>query len=420
VTAPAGDPRPAGVRFLDDVRVLEIANLAPTQLAMHLADLGAEVIKIEPPKRGDATRLIAKRPGFNDSGLHRRWNRGKKSVALDTSTPEGVELLRRLIADVDIVVEGLRPGAFEKTGLSWTALTELNPDLVMVSLSGYGQGGPYRNLPSHGIGFDAVAGLSKVTHDESGRPRVAPSHVNLGTLLAPLLGSTAVLAALSWARRTGEAVYLDLAQADAAAFANAAIEDSVAVQRAVDSGHVEPPPAPGAKAARPSGAGSSMQTYQTRDGRVLLLMALERKFFVRLAEAVGRPDLLDGIPEDQYVVQGSAVIDSALTEIIAGRDLDEWMGIFAEADVPVVPVHESGQVASDPQLRTRIEWIDADQGTVTMKTPVKSSPPIGAPTPAQSIGEDTFEVLSGIGVDAADLARLEEEGVIGGPVPPPA
>ena len=91
----AGDG--AGVRFLDDVRVLEIASLAPTQLGMHLADLGAEVIKIEPPKRGDATRLIAKQTGFDDSGLHRRWNRGKRSVALDTTTSEGVGLLRRLM-----------------------------------------------------------------------------------------------------------------------------------------------------------------------------------------------------------------------------------------------------------------------------------------------------------------------------------
>jgi crotonobetainyl-CoA:carnitine CoA-transferase CaiB-like acyl-CoA transferase len=408
-------PDGRGVGFLDDVRVLEIANLAPTQLAMHLADLGADVIKIEPPKRGDATRLIAKRPGFNDSGLHRRWNRGKKSVALDTTTIEGVELLRQLIADVDIVVEGLRPGAFEKMGLSWSALTALNPDLVMVSLSGYGQAGPYRDLPSHGIGFDAVAGLAEVVEDDSGRPRVVQRHVNLGTLLAPLLGSTAVLAALSWARRTGKPVLLDLAQADAAAFANSAIEDATSVRRAAESGHVElPPPTPAGSA---NSFGSSMQAYRTRDDRVLLLMALERKFFVRLADAVGRPDLLDDVPADQYLVRGNVGIDRALTGIIAERDLDDWMTIFAEADVPVVPVHESDQVASDPQLRARIEWMDADQGTVTMRTPVKSTPTMAAPTPAQAVGECTVEVLSGIGIEPADLLRLEQEGVIGVPTP---
>jgi crotonobetainyl-CoA:carnitine CoA-transferase CaiB-like acyl-CoA transferase len=406
------------VRFLDDVRVLEIANLAPTQLAMHLADLGADVIKIEPPKRGDATRLIAKGPGFNDSGLHRRWNRGKKSVALDTSTTEGLELLRRLIADVDILVEGLRPGALEKMGLSWPALTSLNPDLVMVSLSGYGQAGPYRDLPSHGIGFDAVAGLSEVVHDDRGRPRVVQRHVNLGTLLAPLLGSTAALAALSWARRTNQPVLLDLAQADAAAFANSAIEEATSVRRAAEAGHVElSPPAPRASA---SSSGSSMQAYRTRDDRLLLLMALERKFFVRLADAVGRPDLLDGVPEDQYWVRGNAAMDDALAEIIADRDLDEWMTVFAAADVPVVPVNESAQVASDPQLRTRIEWMDADQGTVTMKTPVKSSPRMTMPTPAQAIGESTTEVLAGLGIEPDELARLERDGVVADAASPPA
>jgi crotonobetainyl-CoA:carnitine CoA-transferase CaiB-like acyl-CoA transferase len=408
VTVPS-DTDGHGVRFLDDVRVLEIANLAPTQLAMHLADLGADVIKIEPPARGDATRLIAKRPGFNDSGLHRRWNRGKKSVALDTTTPEGVEVLRRLIPHVDVVVEGLRPGALEKMGLDWSELTALKPDLVMVSLSGYGQAGPYRDLPSHGIGFDAVSGLAEVTEDESGRPRVLQRHFNLGTLLAPLLGSTAVLAALSWSRRTGEPVLLDLAQADAAAFANAAIEDATSLERAASAGIVDAPPAaPGERT-----QGSAMQAYRTRDDKVLLLMALERKFFVRLANAVERPDLLREIPEDQYTVRGNPQIDDALTGIIAARDLDEWMTVFAEADVPVVPVHDSAQVASDPQLRTRIEWMGADQGTVTMKTPVKAAPRAAAPAPAHSVGEDTVAVLEWIGLAPAEIEQLERQGVIG-------
>jgi crotonobetainyl-CoA:carnitine CoA-transferase CaiB-like acyl-CoA transferase len=408
VTVPS-DTDGNGVRFLDDVRVLEIANLAPTQLAMHLADLGADVIKIEPPARGDATRLIAKRPGFNDSGLHRRWNRGKKSVALDTTTPEGVEVLRRLIPHVDVVVEGLRPGALEKMGLDWSELTALKPDLVMVSLSGYGQAGPYRDLPSHGIGFDAVSGLAEVTEDESGRPRVVQRHVNLGTLLAPLLGSTAVLAALSWSRRTGEPVLLDLAQADAAAFANAAIEDATSLERAASAGIVDTPPA----APRERAQGSAMQAYRTRDDKVLLLMALERKFFVRLANAVERPDLLREIPEDQYTVRGNPQIDDALTGIIAARDLDVWMTVFAEADVPVVPVHDSAQVASDPQLSSRIEWMGADQGTVTMKTPVKAAPRAAAPAPAHAVGEDTVAVLEWIGLAPAEIEQLERQGVIG-------
>jgi crotonobetainyl-CoA:carnitine CoA-transferase CaiB-like acyl-CoA transferase len=397
------------VRFLDDVRVLEVANMAPNQLAMHLADLGADVIKIEPPSRGDATRLIARRPGFADSGLHRRWNRGKKNIALDMTKPEGVEVFLRLVPHVDVVIEGLRPGTLEKMGVSWKALTELNPRLVMIALSGYGQDGPYRDLPSHGIGFDAVAGLSNVEEDELGRPRVVADHINIGTLVAPLLGATAVLAALSWSRRTGKPVFLDLAQADAAAFARLELEWEAAQRSAETTGVVDAPPPP----PRPAGPHrSTMQAYRTRDGQVLLLMTLERKFFARLAEAVDRPDLLDHVPENQYLVQGSQAIDDALVEIIASRDLADWMQVFAAADVPAVPVNEGAGVLDDPQLRSRLEWLPADQGTVTMKTPVKSEPPIPDPSPASALGQDTLDVLELIGMDTAEIDRLTREGVL--------
>ncbi|HEY6531824.1 MAG TPA: CaiB/BaiF CoA-transferase family protein [Acidimicrobiales bacterium] len=399
------------VRFLDDVRVLEIASLAPTQLGMHLADMGAEVIKIEPPGRGDATRLIGTRPGFADSGLHRRWNRGKRSVAVDTRTEAGVDLVRRLIPHVDIVIEGLRPGTLARMGLAWSEMVELNPDLVMVALSGYGQTGPYRDMPSHGVGFDAVAGLADVEDDENGRPRVLARHVYYGAQVAPLFAATSALAALSWSRRTGRPAFLDVAQADAAAFANYDVEEQTTAQRATAAGAVAAQSAPdGAETPAPR---STMQSYRTRDDKLLLLMALERKFFVRLAEAVGRDDLLAQVADDQYVVRGSEETDAALSEIIASRDLEDWMEIFATADVPVVPVNTSAQVADDPHLRVRIDWMDADQHTVTMKTPVHSEPSLAPPAPAPALGQHTAEVLERVGVDRAELERLIGEGVIG-------
>jgi crotonobetainyl-CoA:carnitine CoA-transferase CaiB-like acyl-CoA transferase len=398
-----------GVRLLDDVRVLEIASLAPAQLAMHLADLGAEVIKIEPPKRGDATRLIARQPGHNDSGLHRRWNRGKKSVAVDTTSPEGLELVRRLIPHVDIVIEGLRPGTLAKMGLGWPELTALKPNLVMVALSGYGQTGPYRDLPSHGVGFDAIAGLADVDEDEDGRLRVLPRHVYYGAQLAPLFAATATLAALSWCRRTGQPMLLDVAQADAAAFANFAVEDHAVERSVAAAGLIPPPPPPPDGSERPR---TTTQSYRTADGQALLLMAMERKFFVRLADAIDRPELVAGIPEDQYLAQGNPEIDRTLAEIIATKGLDEWMAIFAAADVPVVPVHTSDHVLDDPQLRSRIEWLAADQGAVTMKSPVHAAPAIAPPSPAPAIGADTAAVLATIGVDGAELDRLAAAGVI--------
>jgi crotonobetainyl-CoA:carnitine CoA-transferase CaiB-like acyl-CoA transferase len=395
-----------GVRFLDDVRVLEIASLAPSMLGMHLADLGAEVIKVEPPARGDATRLVARRPPFRDSGLHRRWNRGKKSLAVDTGAPEGVDLLRRLIPHVDIVIEGLRPGMLARLGLDWPALVALKPDLVLVALSGYGQTGPYRDLPSHGVGFDAISGLTTVVDDEQGRPRLDTGHVYHGTLLAPLFGATGALAALSWSRRTGKPVLLDVAQADASVFANFGVEDAATERRA-----------PAARAEPPTGAPrqpgrTTTQAYRTRDGKVLLLMALEQKFFARLASAIGRPDLLAEVAEDEYLVRGSVEIDEALVEIVATRDLDEWMEILAAADVPAVPVNDTDQVLDDPHLRTRLTWLDADDGAVTLKSPVEAEPPLASPAVAPAVGQHTVDVLTAIGVAPAEIDRLARQRVI--------
>lgn len=400
-----------GVRFLDDVRVLEVASLSPTQLGMHLADLGAEVIKIEPPKRGDATRLIGTRSGFADSGLHRRWNRGKRSLALDTASAEGLDLLKRLIPTVDIVIEGLRPGTLDRIGLTREVLTALKPNIVLVALSGYGQTGPYRDLPSHGVGFDALAGLAGIEEDEHGRPCVPSRHVYFGALVAPLLGASSALAALSWCRRTGKPAFLDIAQADAAAFANYAVEEAVAERHAVAAGKIPPQPTPVPEVS-PRARASTMQAYRTRDGKVLMVMALERKFFLRLAEATGRTDLASHAKGSGHVVRGSPEIDAVLIDVIATRDLAEWMDLFAKADVPVVPVNEGAAVADDPQMLARIEWLSADQGAVTMKSPVRAVPELAAPPAAPAIGQDTAEILGRIGVSAAEQERLAAVGVI--------
>ena len=401
-----------GIRFLDDVTVLEIAALAPDQLGMHLADLGAEVIKIEPPKRGDAARLIGTQPGFNDSSLHRRWNRGKKSVAVDMTTKEGVDLFLKMVPHVDIVIEGLRPGSLEKMGVTWDKLVELNPDLVMIAVSGWGQESPYRTVGSHGIGFDAVAGLADIRTDANGEPRVMSNHVNMGTLMAPLFGASAVLAALNWSRRTGKPVFLDVSQANAAVFANLGLEGEAALRSARAAGTIPPAPPVDPRGEQGIPSGEAMQTYLTRDGKILLLMALELKFFVRLAEVVGHPELVDLVDKNAYIVRGSAEIDKILKQAIATKDLAEWMTIFTKADVPVVPVYRGAEVLDDIHMRERLEWVPAPQNTVTLKSPVRATPPTANPALAPRIGQDTQEVLSRIGIAPAEVERLAGAGVI--------
>jgi crotonobetainyl-CoA:carnitine CoA-transferase CaiB-like acyl-CoA transferase len=285
-------------------------------------------------------------------------------------------------------------------GLTWEVLTQLNPRLVMVALSGFGQTGPYRNLPSHGVGFDAISGLAGIESDDEGRPRVPSRHVYHGAVVAPLMAATSALAALGWSRRTGKPVFLDVAQADAAAFINYEIEERYVSRNAGE-----------ASSAAAAGHAPTIQAYRTRDGKPLMLMALERKFFVRLAEATGREDLL-AHAGDNYLVRGSKEIDDVLVEVIATKDLDEWMKILAEADVPVVPVNESAEVADNPQMKARLEWLDAPQATQTMKFPVRSDPPLASPRQAPAIGQDTAEILGRFNLDAREQAQLEKDGVI--------
>jgi crotonobetainyl-CoA:carnitine CoA-transferase CaiB-like acyl-CoA transferase len=379
---------------------------------MHLADLGAEVIKIEPPGRGDATRVIGLRAGFSDSFIHRRWNRGKLSLALDTSRSEGKRVLEMLIQKTDILVEGLRPGTLERMGFGWSELTALKPNLVMLAVNGYGQTGPYRDLPSHGPAFDAIAGLAPPDQDELGRPRMSTRHVHgVGIAIGPLFGAMAALAGLSWSRRTGQPLFLDVAQTDGAVFVNLGLEE-IATDRnraSVMSPGDMPPSRHGAWRDP-----VTPQYYRTRDGKVLLLMALERKFFLRLAEAVDRPDLAALYPEDHYWdhLEGNEAIRQALVEAIASKDRDEWMRILGEADVPAVPVNEGAEVLDDPQVGSRLQWLEGENHSVTMLTPVRSDPPISPPQAAPALGGNTVSVLSDLGLSRGEIDELARLGVV--------
>jgi crotonobetainyl-CoA:carnitine CoA-transferase CaiB-like acyl-CoA transferase len=225
------------------------------------------------------------------------------------------------------------------------------------------------------------------------------------------MGACSTLAALAWCRRTGKPAFLDIAQSDAAAFANYAVEEVVSERRAVAAGKVSAPP-PAAPAAGLRQRQSTMQAYRTRDGRALMIMALERKFFLRLAEATGLAELLAYAQGDGHVVQGSPEVDAALVGAIASRDLAEWMDIFSRADVPVVPINDAADVADDPQMAARLEWLAADQGAVTMKSPVRSDPAMAAPARAQAIGEDTQAILGALAIDAVELDQLANDGII--------
>ena len=262
--------------MLHDVRVLELSLFSPDALGGHLADLGAEVIKIEQPGGGGFRGGLF--PPDNVQNL--QWNRGKKSVTLNLKSEEGVAIFRRLVADATVVIDGLRAGAADRLGLGYDDVVELNPTIVYCSLNGMGSYGPYAKLPTHGLSFDCFAGLNPPVIQADGTPRLSAGATGtMGVLAGPLYAAMAVLAALHSARRDGQPQYVEVSQVDAAIAWN--FQKLTALANGLfgysDGTH----------------ASLRYQYYETSDGNYVVFNALEDKFWLRFCEAVDRMDLYE-------------------------------------------------------------------------------------------------------------------------------
>jgi len=394
------------VAFLDGLRVVEVALLAPNMLGMHLADLGADVIKVEDPERGDYTREVGAATTGGLSFLHLRWNRGKRSIALDLRAADGAALFRDLVRTSDVVIEGLRPGALERRGVGYAALSEHHPALVFCSLSGFGQTGPYRDLATHGVAYDAYSGLAPPEQTEDGFPTIPRRYLDVGTQAGALYAAVGVLAAVLQARATGRGAYLDVAQADAAATWSAA-------------GRIDPL----LSGVQAGGAGADMhesvryQYYATADNRTILFQASEQHFFERFCRAVGREDLLTGGgSEFGEHARGDVRLRRELAALFVTRTQTEWVQLFVDADVPGAPVHTAGELLDDPQFIARTRVLEQDHPDVgplrLLDTPIRSDSPPSSTRPAPSRGEHTDEVLHELGVAAQRVAALRAAGVV--------
>jgi crotonobetainyl-CoA:carnitine CoA-transferase CaiB-like acyl-CoA transferase len=394
------------VGLLDGLRVVEVALLAPNMLGMHLVDLGAEVIKVEDPERADYTRWVGAAKAGELSFLHLRWNRGKQSIVVDLRSPDGAAVFRDLAARSEVVVEGLRPGALARRGLGYEDLSAVNPALVFCSLSGFGQTGPYRDLATHGVAYDAFAGHAAPETTDDGFLTIPRRYFDVGTQAGALYATMAVLAAVLRARATGEGSYLDVAQADAAVGWNAGRVDPLLSEAAVE---------PRAADLRES---VRYQYYRTADGRVILLQASERHFFERFCQAVGRPDLLrsPGAEFGEHA-RGDRELRKELTALFATRTQAEWLRLFLDADVPGAPVHTATSLLEDPQFHDRAQIIEQEHpevGTLRLLgTPVHTATlPIPVP-PAPAPGAHTDAVLRDVlGYGEQRISALRERGTV--------
>ncbi|MEW6268664.1 MAG: CaiB/BaiF CoA-transferase family protein [Thermodesulfobacteriota bacterium] len=407
-------------KLLAGVRIIESALLGPGAVGMHLADLGAEVIKVEGPG-GDYVRKMAFPIVDGISLLHWHLNRGKKSIVLDIRKPEAVEAYLDLVRGADAVIEAMRPGALERRGIGFERMLEVNPRVVFCQISGYGVTGPYKDMPSHGIAYDAWAGVARPTTNEHGMPTI-PSYTAVGINAGPLYAALGICAAIIRARATGRGCRFEVAQSDAAAAFNwNGIEGNKAYERPEDE--VTGNDGDGKGPRRPVGDDSMResvryQMYRSKDG-MILFMASEREFWKNFAYGVGRPELYDRNPGAKYAdhARGDLELRRTLAEIFVSRTTEEWVAFGLEVNTPICPVNDVKNIVRDPQFQHRLAMRPYQEaGTDLMPSPIKL---VGAELPvagkaAARPGRDTDEVLSRVlGYDAARIERLRAAGALG-------
>ncbi|MFM8861528.1 MAG: CaiB/BaiF CoA transferase family protein [Acidimicrobiia bacterium] len=402
---------------LAGVRIIEASMLGPAAITTNLAEMGADVIKIEAPG-GDYGRQMTWPIVEGTSLLFLHANRGKRSIVLDIRTPEGQQTFKDLVADADVVVEAMRPGALARRGLGFEDLKQINPKIVFMTISGYGMTGPYQNLPSHGIAYDTWAGIIEPAYDDDGYCYIPP-HISIGINAGPVFGALGILAGIIHARATGEGVFMEVAQSDAAAafdwyrsesFKAYERPQSEVTGNAADNFERR---APGTAGMR---EGVRYQMYATSDGHILF-MASEQEFWKNFCEGVGRMDLFEKYPGSKYAdhARNNRELLAELTTIFKSRTSDEWMAFGGEWNTPLAPVNTAANLQDDPQFKDRMGWIPASQlGADMLPNPVKivggELPiPRKAPTPGQHSDEILREVL---GYDDARLAALRDKGAV--------
>jgi len=394
---------------LSDVRVLDLTRLLPGGFcSLLLADLGAEVLKVEDTGMGDYVRWSPPYYGSEEqqglgtrSALYLALNRGKRSVRLDLKSEAGREALLRLVERYDVVLDGFRPGVLDRLGVGYEQMREANPRVVVAAITGYGQDGPNTQRAGHDINYLALTGLLGLTGEHDGPPVSAAGQI--ADINGGLMAGVGVLAALNETRRSGEGQYVDVSMADGALSWMA----FVAAQYLCD-GQV---PRRGAGAL--SGGFACYRNYEAADGWVSC-GALEPKFWGAFCAGVGRPDLI----EKQFAAPGSG--DHAeVAAVFRSRSRDDWRAFNDEHDCCIEPILDVDEALDSELVRAREMVVEVDQpelGPVRLLgTPIKLSRTPGDPTrPAPAFGEHTDEVLREAGYSAEEVAAMLESGAAAG------
>ena len=391
----------AGIRVLDLTRVL-----AGPFCTMNLADLGAEVIKIELPGRGDDSRSFAPILPGGDSGYYYSVNRGKRSVTVDLRKPEGAALFLALAAKSDVVVENFSPGTMERFGIGYAELQAANARIILCSISGFGQTGPMASAPAYDIVAQALGGTMSITGAPGGDP--TRCGVSIGDLSAALYGLSAILAALRVRDRDGTGAHLDIAMLDCQV---AMLEDALARYSVYKK-------VPGPLGTRHPSI-TPFQQFKASDG-FLVAGAGNEAIWQRMCDAIGRPELKD---DARFLRNADRTthhpeLEAILAQLFATKPRDHWLRLLSDAAVPCAPIANVEEVSRNPHLDERAMILHADHPSfpnlIVPGSPFKQTGSKARPeTRAPSLGQDTDEVLSRVlGYDTSHLSELRKRSII--------
>jgi alpha-methylacyl-CoA racemase len=392
---------------LDGIKILELARVAPAEMpGMMLADMGADVLKIETP------------PGHTEDADEQRRaafayvNRNKRSIALNLKEPEAQQVFRRLAGEADVLVEGFRPDVMKRLGGDYEAIRAINPRIVYCSLSGFGHNGPYRDLPAHDVNYLSLAGVLGLIGEPDRKPQI-PLNIIADYAGASMHGALGIMLALFARERTGQGQHVDVSYLDTSVALLAATPN----MRFFWSDGL----APRRGAGFLGGSYPYYAVYDTKDGKYLTIGCTEPWLWENFCKAIGRPEFARFARKpDQFVRAANAEEIEAREEIEAllrTRTRDEWWEILTRADVCVGKVYDPEEMVEDPQIRARDMVIDLEHpvhGKVRQfGVPIKLSATPGAPrSAAPQTGEHTDEVLRGLGMTAEQIRDLRARKVV--------
>ncbi|MDE2198979.1 MAG: CoA transferase [Rhodospirillales bacterium] len=406
----ARDYQPGRRGTLDGIRILDLSRLfAGNLLTQILGDFGAEVIKIEPPE-GDTLRA------WKTAGIATHWkiySRNKKSLCLSLRDPRAGEIIRKLVPSAHIFIESFRPGVLEKMGLSPEALLAINPSLVIIRISGWGQSGPYAHRPGFGTVIEGIAGFAAINGFADREPVLPPMYLADGA--AGLYGASAAMIALREVEMNGgRGQVVDLPLLDPLF---AILSPQSANLRL--TGQVKP------RSGSRSTNSAPRNAYRCRDGHYVSLSGSTQKMTERLFRAISRPDLIDDprFRTNADRLRHAEELDAIIGEFIAARTQPDTIAFFEAAEVTIGPIYDTSQIMTDPHVIAReviADYPDADMGQIPMHhvVPRLDHTPGSIRTPAPTLGQHNRELLDGIGVTPDEYEALRLAGVVCTGVPP--